>query len=95
LLAWLRGFGTVTVVGVEGTGAYGAGLAGYLLAMGQAVVEIDRPDLKARRAAGKSDPLDAESAARAALGRVRTGQPKRHDGQGEALRTCGSPAAAP
>jgi transposase len=86
LLAWLSGFGTMLVVGVEGTGAYGAGLARYLMAQGQAVVEVDRPDRKARRAAGKSDPIDAESAARAALGRVRTGLPKQRDGMVEALR---------
>ena len=86
LLAWLGGFGTLRVVGVEGTGAYGAGLAGYLMAHGQAVVEVDRPDRKARRAAGKSDPIDAESAARAALNRVRTGLPKQRDGMVEALR---------
>ena len=86
LLAWLGGFGTLRVVGVEGTGAYGAGLARYLMAQGQAVVEVDRPDRKARRAVGKSDPIDAESAARAALGRVRTGLPKQHDGMVEALR---------
>ena len=30
LLAWLRSFGTVVKVGVEGTGTYGAGLARYL-----------------------------------------------------------------
>lgn len=86
LLAWLGGFGTLRVIGVEGTGAYGAGLARYLASQGQAVVEVDRPDRKARRAAGKSDPIDAESAARAALGRVRTGVPKQRDGQVEALR---------
>jgi len=82
----LGGFGTLRVVGVEGTGAYGAGLARYLMAQGQAVVEVDRPDRKARRAAGKSDPIDAESAARAALNRVRTGLPKQRDGMVEALR---------
>jgi len=86
LLAWLGGFGTLQVVGVEGTGAYGAGLARYLMAQGQAAVEVDRPDRKARRAAGKSDPIDAESAARAALNRVRTGLPKQRDGMVEALR---------
>jgi hypothetical protein len=32
LLAWLRGFGRVDKVGVEGTGSYGAGLARYLTA---------------------------------------------------------------
>ena len=86
LLAWLGGFGTLRVVGVEGTGAYGAGLARHLMAQGQAIVEVDRPDRKTRRAAGKSDPIDAESAARAALNRVRTGLPKQRDGMVEALR---------
>jgi len=86
LLAWLGGFGALRVIGVEGTGAYRAGLARYLMAQGQAVVEVDRPDRKARRAAGQSDPIDAESAARAALDKVRTGLPKQHDGMVEALR---------
>lgn len=86
LLAWLRTFGIVLVLGVEGTGSYGAGLAGYLHRQQMAVLEVDRPDRKTRRLAGKSDPIDAEAAARAALARVRTGVPKVHDGQVEALR---------
>lgn len=86
LLAWLRSFGTLLVVGVEGTGVYGAGLARHLAAEGVAMVEVDRPDRKARRFAGKSDPLDAQAAARAALAGVRTGIPKARDGQVEALR---------
>ena len=32
LLTWLRGFGEVGRVGVEGTGSYGAALARYLTA---------------------------------------------------------------
>jgi transposase len=44
LLRWLRGFGRVDEVGVEGTGSYGAGLARYLLAKKVCVVEVDRPD---------------------------------------------------
>ncbi|MGP3684253.1 IS110 family transposase [Streptomyces sp. IBSNAI002] len=87
LLAWLRSFGTLVLVGVEGTGAYGAGLARYLHEQGMSVVEIDRPDRKARRWQGKSDPVDAEAAARAALARRRTGIPKQRDGQVEALRS--------
>ena len=86
LLAWLRTFGALLIVGVEGTGAYGAGLARYLASEGVAMVEVDRPDRKTRRFAGKSDPLDAEAAARAALAGVRTGVPKQRDGQVEALR---------
>ena len=66
--------------------APGACLASCLVAQGQAVVEVNHPDRRTRRAAGKSDPIDAEAAARAALSRVRTGLPKRRDGQVEALR---------
>ena len=86
LLAWLRGFGALLLVGVEGTGVYGQGLARYLQAERVPMVEIDRPDRKARRWQGKSDPVDAEAAARAALAQVRTGVPKLRDGQVEALR---------
>jgi transposase len=86
LLAWLRGMGTLLIVGVEGTGAYGAGLARHLTAEGVAMLEVDRPDRKTRRFAGKSDPLDAEAAARTALARRRTGTPKDRSGQVEALR---------
>jgi transposase len=32
LLGWLRGFGTVRLVGIEGTGSYGAGLARHVSA---------------------------------------------------------------
>jgi hypothetical protein len=83
---WLRSFGTLVLVGIEGTGAYGAGLTAFLHAEQVELVEVDRPDGKARRWQGKSDPVDAEAAARAALGRVRTGTPKRRDGRVEALR---------
>ena len=67
LLDWLSGFGTVALVGVEGTGSYGAGLARHLAAAGIRVVEVDRADRQDRHRQGKSDPLDAVSAARAAL----------------------------
>lgn len=86
LLRWLRSFGLLLVVGIEGTGAYGAGLARHLQAENVALLEIDRPDRKTRRNVGKSDPIDAEAAARAALARTRTAVPKRRDGQVEALR---------
>jgi transposase len=87
LLVWLRSFGVLVLVGVEGTGAYGAGLARYLREQDVSVVEIDRPDRKARRWQGKSDPVDAEAAARAALANRRTGIPKQRDGRVEALRS--------
>jgi len=86
LLSWLQGYGHLERVGVEGTGTYGAGLTRQLRAAGVTVVEVDRPDRKARRAKGKSDPLDAYSAARAALARKATGVPKAQDGRVEAVR---------
>ena len=42
-LDWLGSFGQVELVGVEGTGSYGAGLTRHLHAEGVAVVEVDRP----------------------------------------------------
>jgi transposase len=87
LLGWLAGFGPVTRVGVEGTGSYGAGLARYLRAAGVEVAEVDRPNRQARRRAGKSDPLDAIEAARAALSGRACGAAKTRDGNVEAIRT--------
>jgi len=86
LLAWLRGHGPLERVGVEGTGTYGAALARHLGSHSVPVVEVDRPDRKARRAKGKSDPLDAYAAARAALSGTAGGTPKAQDGPVEAIR---------
>jgi transposase len=86
LLGWLQGFGTVCLVGIEGTGSYGAGLARHVTAAGIRVVEVDRSDRQDRRRKGKSDPLDAVSAARAALSGRASGAPRGRDGQVEAIR---------
>ena len=64
LLRWAAGFGLVRCAGVEGTGSYGAGLARHLRAAGIAVVEVERPKRRHLRRRGKSDPIDAEKAAR-------------------------------
>jgi transposase len=86
LLAWMCRFGLVGRIGVEGTGAYGAGLARYLAGEGVEVVEVNRPNRQARRRRGKSDATDAEAAARAALNGEAAGVPKSGDGMVEALR---------
>ena len=86
LLGWLGGFGTVCLVGIEGTGSYGAGLARHISAAGVQVVEVDRSDRQDRRRQGKSDPLDAVSAARAAQSGRAAGAPKGRDGAVEAIR---------
>jgi transposase len=51
LLGWLGKFGDVALVGVEGTGSYGAGLARYLAGHGVRVVEVDRADRQDRATA--------------------------------------------
>jgi transposase len=86
LLAWLRCWGRLVKVGVEGTGTYGAGLARHLAAQGVTVIEVDRPDRKTRRRQGKSDPIDAIAAARAVLAGTATGAPKTRTGPVEAIR---------
>ncbi len=88
LVAWLTRHGQLQKVGVEGTGAYGAGLARHLRSMGITVVEVDRPDRKTRRTKDKSDPLNAYAAARAALNGTATGTPKSRDSLVEAIRTA-------
>jgi transposase len=61
---------------MEGSGGYGAGLARHLDQAGEMVLELDRPVRPKRRAGAKSDPIDAERAARDALSRTRLAQPK-------------------
>ena len=80
------GFGPVVKVGVEGTGSYGVGLARYLHREGVVVVEVDRQNRQTRRKLGKSDPIDAEAAARAALSGTASVTPKRRDGTVEQMR---------
>lgn len=76
LEGWAHRLGEVGVFGIEGTGAYGAGLTRFLLARGYQVIEVSRPDRSTRRRLGKSDPIDAEMAARAVLAGVAQGSPK-------------------
>ena len=86
LLGWLQRHGTVIQVGVEGTGSYGAGLQRHLHGEGITVIEVVRPNRQARRARGKSDPIDAINAARAVLSQEATTVPKERDGYVEAVR---------
>lgn len=86
MLSWMRRHGAVSAVGVEGCGAYGAGLARHLDRNGVDVIEVPRPDRRLRRNRGKSDPIDAEAAARSVLAGTATVQPKLADGPIEAIR---------
>lgn len=86
LQQWLDQFGVIDQIGIEGTGSWGAGVARHLTAAGHDIVEVDRPDRQMRRSRGKSDPIDAEAAARAVQAGTATGTPKTRTGNVEAIR---------
>lgn len=86
LVDWANGFGTLERVGIEGTGSFGAGLARFLQAKGIEVFEVIRPRRRDQYRSGKSDPIDAEAAARAVLAGTSVGQPKGADGEVEMIR---------
>jgi transposase len=86
LLAWLESLGSVERIGVEGTGTYGAGLTRFLHDHDVVVVEVRCPDRQERRSHGKSDPVDALAAARAAQSGKAKAQPKTRTGNVEAIR---------
>jgi transposase len=83
---WVSGFGVIEAVGIEGTGAWGAGVARHLTGRGYRVIEVDRPDRSTRRRRGKSDTIDAEAAARAVQAHTATSTPKTRTGRIEAIR---------
>ena len=86
LEAWAETMGAVQAFGIEGTGSYGAGLSRFLRERGHTVVEVNRPNRQLRHQKGKSDAVDAESAARAVLAGQATGQPKSGTGTVEMIR---------
>jgi transposase len=87
LVDWANGFGPLEGVGIEGTGSFGAGLSRFLRSEGARVFEVDRPKRRDQYRSGKSDPIDAELAARAVLAGTATGRPKDADGEVEMIRT--------
>jgi len=85
LLSWLSRFGTVGLVGVEGTGSYGAGLVRHLAAAGVWVVEVDRGI--GRTGTGRASPtrwMRSAHAGRPIWPGARA--PKSRDGAVEAIR---------
>ena len=86
LITWAETHGRIEAFGVEGTGSYGAGLARAVRRAGHRVVEVNRGDRRTRRAAGKSDTIDAEVAARSVLAGQSTAIPKTADGAVEMMR---------
>jgi transposase len=90
LLSWAEAFGPLRCAGVEGTSSYGTGLARHLRINGIEVLEVERPKHRrrsSRRNLEKSDPSDAEAAARAVLAGEASGVPKSADGRVEMIRT--------
>ncbi len=87
MLDWARAIGPHRTFGIEGTGSYGSGLARFLRRAGESIVEVSRPPRKGeRRLSGKSDPIDAEHAARAVLSGKATAIPKVGEGAIETIR---------
>ena len=86
LVAWARALGIVEAFGIEGTGSYGVGLASFVRRHAIRVVEVSHCDRRKRRNNGKSDTIDAETAARSVLSGIATAIPKTADGAAEMVR---------
>ena len=88
-ISWIgrRSRGTTVLAAVEGTSSYGAGITAALTATGIEVAEIRPLSRPSRARTGKSDPIDAEAAARVVIGEDlrRLAQPRR-TGDRAALR---------
>lgn len=90
LLRWAEELGQLERVGIEGAGSFGAGLSRFLRSRDVEVLEVGRPKRRDQHRSGKSDPIDAELAARAVLAGTAIGQPKGGEGQVEIIRVLRS-----
>ena len=95
LLDWLCAFGELDVVAVESTGSYAAALVRYLRERSVRVLEVNQPHAHTRRRRGKSDPIDAEMAARLALSGRRQRSRSRPIGLSSRSGCCAQLATAP
>lgn len=86
ILAFIQAFGQLIRFGVEGTNSYGAGLSRFLQDADVEVREVIRPHRAQRRLRGKSDPLDAITAAQVALSGEELPVPKSSNGPVESIR---------
>src|SRR5436309_6803977 len=86
LLDWLSSHGEIEVVAVESTGSYAAALVRYLRQHDVTIVEVNQPHAHTRRRVGKSDPIDAEMAARLFQAGKAKAVPKQTDGIVESIR---------
>jgi len=85
-VSWAYGLGHLVVVGIEGPGHYGAGLARHLRAEGITVTEVGRPKRQRTARYGKSDDADAAGAVAIVLAGESLGEPKSADGPAEMVR---------
>lgn len=86
LLRWTQKLGRPAAFGIEGAGSFGAGLSRFLRGNAMEVLEVGRPKRRDQRRNGKSDPLDAELAARAVLAGTAIGGAKDTEGTVEMIR---------
>ncbi|MEA2900805.1 MAG: transposase [Actinomycetota bacterium] len=86
LLSWLQSFGAVVLVGVEGTGSYGAGLTRHLQAKGVAVVEVDRPNRQGAPTGRQVGPPRRHRGGPSGAVGTAKGSPKTRNGSVEAIR---------
>jgi len=94
LLDWLRAFGRIVVIAIESTGAYADGLVRYLREHDIRVLEVNQPHAHTRCRRGKSDPIDAEMAARLALAGKATTIPSRPLASSNRFGCCASRVTA-
>jgi transposase len=86
LLGWAEKLGRPVTFGIEGAGSFGAGLSRFLRKAGVEVLEVGRPKRRDQHRSGKSDPIDAELAARAVLAGTAIGGAKDTEGTVEMIR---------
>jgi transposase len=86
-LGWLSALGQIDTIAVESSGSYAAAFVRYLREHEVRVVEVNQPHAHTRRRVGKSDPIDAEMAARLFLAGKANVTPKQTDGIIESIRT--------
>lgn len=86
LVNWARTLGAIEAFGIEGTGSYGVGLASFVRRQAVRVVEVNHCDRRKRRNNGKSDTIDAETAARSVLSGIAIAVPKTANGASEMVR---------
>lgn len=85
-LRWTESIGELERVGIEGAGSFGAGLSRFLNKSGVEVLEVGRPKRRDQHRSGKSDPIDAEIAARAVLSGTDVVETKGTEGRVEMIR---------